>query len=258
MLHRWLRGRLRERVRRDSLVTAGSQTKMATYRISPTDLVYLWNQCRFCFTDVVKNGLQLPRSFSPHFTSADRAVRTALADLEIVDCGVGPRFRIIAQGLWVESQPIPFPEHGLSLSFFGQLDALVVTEHDEVFVVDYKTTTLDDTALSKFRRQLSCYVTAIERPKAASHSLPKYVDGMALLIFDPATFALNPKTKNCGLYGRTRWLELPRRDDLFDAFLTTVAATLAAPEPPQSLASCGICRLRFNRDGVPSVGSRET
>lgn len=220
---------------------------MPNYRISPTDLVYLWNDCKRCFVDKVKHGLELPRVFSPHFTSADRAVRNTLAEIDIVDLGVGPRFRILAQGLWVESSPIVFLEHGVSLSFFGQLDALVVTEHDEIFVVDYKTTTLDDVALRKFRRQLSCYITALERPKTASAALPRYVDGMALLIFDPARFALNTTTKNSGLYGRTRWLELPRRDELFDAFLGEVVATLGASKLPETSSECGFCRLRFSK-----------
>lgn len=221
-------------------------TSIKNYRISPTDLVYLWNDCKRCFVDKVKHGLELPHSFSPHFTSADRAVRNALSGLDVVDFGVGPRFRILAQGLWVESVPILFRQHELSLSFFGQLDALVVTEDDEVFVVDYKTTTLDDSALLKFRRQLACYASAIELPKTPSHALPRYIDGMALLIFNPATFALNPKTKNCGLYGRTRWLEMPRRDDLFDAFLIEVAAALGNKESLQSAETCGCCRLRFS------------
>ncbi len=228
-------------------MTQGSllATETTTFRISPSDLVYLWSDCRRCFVDKYKHGLELPRSFSPHFTSADRAVRTALADLDLIDSGVGPRFKILAQGLWLESQPIPFAKYGILLQFFGQLDALVVTEDGEVWIVDYKTTTLDDTALLKFRRQLSCYVAAMEHPKKASHGLPSHINGMAILVFNPAKFALNPRKKNCGLYGPTRWLELPRRDDLFNAFLEGVVSALASEEPPDSAPMCGICRLRF-------------
>lgn len=215
----------------------------ATYTISPSDLVYLYD-CKRCFVDKIRHGLKLPWNFSPHFTSADRAMRKALTASEIVDLGVGPRFRVVTQGEWVQSRPIEFPNYGIALTLKGQIDALVVTEDREVFVVDYKTTRQDDAELMKFRRQLMCYTTAIERPARPS-ALPTFVDGMALLIFDPATFVFRKDKKIGGLYGSTRWLELPRRDDRFAAFMDEVASTIASDDPPVPNDECGICRLRF-------------
>ena len=223
----------------------------AHHRVSPTDLVYLCEDCRRCFYDKVVNGFKPPRSFSEHFTNADRAMRRALATDEVVDIGVGPRFRVLSQGEWVQSKPILFAESGVTLSFRGQYDAVVVTESDEVFVVDYKTTTLDDHALMKFRRQLMCYVTAIELPASGESNLPAYVEGTALLVFEPAHFAINVKTKRCGLYGPTRWVELPRRNDLFDEFLCKVAAVLADPIAPLRGINCGVCALRFGESYTP-------
>ncbi len=95
-------------------------------------------------------------------------MREALVRDEIIDLGVGPRFRVVAQGEWIESEPILFDAVGISISFAGKYDAVVVTENEEVFVVDYKTTTLDDFALAKFYPQLMAYVTAIELPRSSS------------------------------------------------------------------------------------------
>ena len=107
---------------------------------------------------------------------------------------------------------------------------------------------LDDDALLKLRRQLSCYATALEMPRRPSPELPRHVDGMAVLVFDHAKFAVNARSKNCGLYGPVRWVELPRRTDLFDQFLTGVATALAATDHFASAADCGVCRLRFGLD----------
>lgn len=220
---------------------------LAHYRIAPTDLVYLWEDCKRCFYDKYVHRLERPRSFSEHFTNADRAMRRALPAGKVIDLGVGQRFRVISQGGWVESKPIAFPSHAVSLSFRGQYDAVVVNDSDEFVVVDYKTTTMDDGALMKFRRQLMCYVTAIELPITFDEQMPAYVDATALLVFDPSNFVFNGKTKRSGLYGQTRWVELPRRNDLFDAFLQKVAAMLADPFAPRSDDKCGICLIRQGR-----------
>ncbi len=217
---------------------------VTNYKIFPSDLTYLLNSCKRCFYDKVKHQFKPPANFSEHFTNADRAMRQALASHEIVDLGVGPKFRVVGQGQWVESKPIPFESAGITLSVAGKYDAIVVTEDNEVVVVDYKTTTLDDFALAKFAPQLMSYVTAIELPKNEAEPLA-YVDGIALLVFDPAHFAFNPRTKNCGLYGPTRWVELPRRQEAFDELLAGIAELLAHPEPPRSAPSCDICKLRF-------------
>lgn len=219
----------------------------SNFTIARSDLVYLWDDCRRCFYDHVKNGLELPRSFSPHFTNADRAMRRAIAEHEVVDLGVGPPFRVIAQGEWVESRPIPFAAHGLSLSFRGQIDGLVATgsgDAEELWVVDYKTTTLEDAQLVKFRRQLMSYVVAIEQPASECLGTRRYVDGTALIVFDPSKFVFNAKTKWSGLCGLTRWVELPRRDHLFDQFLSRVAACIASASAPPSDPKCTLCRLR--------------
>jgi len=68
---------------------------------------------------------------------------------------------------------------------------------------------------------------------------------MAILVFDPAPFAFNPKTKNCGLYGRTRWVELSRNLEAFNDLLSSIAQLLAQPTLPRSGPSCDVCALRF-------------
>jgi hypothetical protein len=214
------------------------------YKIFPSDLTYLLKSCKRCFYDKTKHQFKPPANFSEHFTNADRAMRQALASNETVDLGVGPKFRVISQGQWVESKPIPFESAGITLSVAGKYDAIVITEDNEVIVVDYKTTTLDDYALAKFAPQLMSYVTAIELPKTHAEPLA-YVDGIAILVFDPVHFAFNPKTKNCGLYGPTRWVELPRKQDVFNELLAGIAELLAHPNPPRSAPSCDVCRLRF-------------
>jgi len=85
---------------------------------------------------------------------------------------------------------------------------------------------------------------ALEQPARPS-MLPSFIDGMALLVFDPANFVFRKESKVGGLYEKTRWVELPRRDDRFDAFLSGVSAFLASDVLPLPEGACSICRLRF-------------
>jgi len=227
-------------------VSAVVEPALRHFVISPTDLVYLYDECAACFHSAYRLGRKRPTTFSPHFTNADRAMRRALDTEAIVDLGVGPRFRVHSQGVRVESQPVAFPEHGVSLSVAGKYDALVVTEHDEIFVVDLKTTTQDDGALFKFRRQLASYAFALERPLRRPPTGPVAVDGLALLIFDPARYIFKREAKISGLYGPTRWVELPRDDKKFDKLLTSVAELLGGDEPLPD-PTCRYCAFRDGR-----------
>ncbi len=85
--------------------------------------------------------------------------------------------------------------------------------------------------------------------------LPAYVDGIALLVFDPVKFAFNPKTKKSGLYGPTRWVELPRDQKRFDDHMQAVAQLVAHSQPPRSDRNCDICKLRLQVDQEDGVAT---
>ncbi len=93
---------------------------LSHYRISPSDLVYLWEDCKRCFYDKYVHGFERPRSFSEHFTNTDRAMRRALPPGEKFDLGVGQAFRVLRSGrlgrVEVDSLPLARREPVLSRS----------------------------------------------------------------------------------------------------------------------------------------------
>ncbi len=207
--------------------------------ISPSDLVYLWSDCRRCFGEKVLSGVRRPGVFDPAYGMADKAMKRAFADVALVDLGVGPKFRVLAQNAWVRSAQVEFDALGVSLTVSGAYDALVETEHGEIFVVDYKTTNADEGALRKFRRQLAAYAFALEHP-AQGPSID--VDGHALLAYRPENFAFRTRGLS-GLYGRSAWVEIPRDDLAFSTLLTDVAESLARESLP-SAPACAFCAYR--------------
>ena len=146
---------------------------------------------------------------------------------------------MLAQNAYVRSAFVAFEKLGVSLAIGGSYDALVETEHGEVFVVDYKTTNADEGALRKFRRQLAAYAFALEHP-AAGPAIE--IDGHALLAYRPENFAYRTRGLS-GLYGRSAWIEIPRDDAAFGCLLADVAETLSHGLPAPSRA-CAFCAYR--------------
>ena len=218
-------------------------TESEVVSIAPADLVHLYRDCPRCFVQKVRHGVRRPGVFPDVYNVADRAMKTAFADAaaEPVDLGVGPRFRVVAQGFRVKSAPIPFSRLGIALRFEGWIDALVRTTDDELFLVDYKTTKAQD-GLMTYRRQLAAYCFALENPWDA-RTMRYEIDGFALLVYRPYKFAYR-NSGVAGLYGPSEWIELPRRDDLFLKFLEEMAALLSQRDLPAPSPGCAYCAYR--------------
>ena len=75
----------------------------------------------------------------------------------------------------------------------------------------------------------------------------KQVGRLGLLIFEQSVFA---KRKVIGeemqgiLGGALKWIEIPRDDERFFAFLSQVATVLAAPHLPECASNCPNCAYR--------------
>lgn len=224
---------------------------MRNVAVNASDLVFLWDDCKRCFALQVLHGIRRPSVFQDEtYSVADAAMKRAFADAIAVDLGVGPVFQVLSQGVHVRSTATDFPELDLSIRVEGVYDALVATEHSELAVVDYKTTTADELSLRRYWRQLAAYAHALEHPSLGA---PVAVDIEAILAYRPAAFAYRVRGVS-GLYGRTAWIELPRNRERFRSLLHEVAETIGACIPDASPA-CRYCAYRSRTRHVPDVGS---
>jgi len=211
------------------------------FTIGPSQLGWLRGDCERCFLREVAHGVRRPGGPPDAFNLADQAMKKRFDEGEALhDLGVGPRFRIVAQGLHVESQPIPFPARDVELVVKGKLDALVRTEDDEVVVVDYKTLSKTEIATRSYAPQLGAYCLALEAPREGMER--QGIDALALLVFRPQSFTYRTERRVSGLYGATEWLEVPREDASFLTLLDHVAALLGGHEQPVPNPACAWCR----------------
>jgi hypothetical protein len=142
----------------------------------------------------------------------------------------GPRFRIVSQGRWVKSQPIPIAGGEMQLIIRGIYDSMIAFEDEARGICDFKTSPVKPALVGKYARQLHSYAFALEHP------------AVGLAVFEPQTFTAND-AKAATLRGRFAWIDVSRDDGAFGIFLEDIGRLLGGAPPPPSPA-CAFCSYR--------------
>jgi len=188
--------------------------------VSPSAFGFLYEECASCYYHEALGLRKRPRTpFPAIFTAIDLAMK------EHFDSRPwhrptqdGPRFRIVAQGRWVKSQPIPVAGGELELVIRGIYDSLIAFEDEGRGICDFKTSPVKPALVGKYGRQLHSYAFALEHPAAGN---PMTIDRLGLAVFEPQTFTADG-AKAATLGGRFAWIDVPRDDDAFGTFLEDV------------------------------------
>lgn len=215
-----------------------------TWKLNPSDLTFLWDDCRRCFYLKVVKGM--PRPYGP------MAKIFILIDREMKAYYSGKRTESIAEGLppgviehsekWVESRPFHPRDHESACYILGKFDTIVRFDDGTYGVIDFKTSQRKPEQIPFYSRQLHAYARALEDPVPGRFSVAP-VARLGLLVFEPTQYTQG-KTGLVGFAGRASWLEVPRDDEAFDLFLAQVLDLLALREPPRPHADCEWCKYR--------------
>jgi hypothetical protein len=143
------------------------QEEPSVYKISPSDLTFAWDGCKYCFYLKVKHGIVLRGVFPGIFgrmanlTSGfylGRSTQDSSADLP-------PGIVKLREG-YVKSAPISIPSAASQCYINGRFDAVVEFEDGSYGTVDYKTSEAKAEQAAFYSRQLSAYAYALEHPAA--------------------------------------------------------------------------------------------
>jgi hypothetical protein len=205
--------------------------------LAPSDLTFLFEQCKGCFYRKLVLGRRRPSTpFPKIFSTIDRAMKDFYLGRRAEKLAVGAPAGVIGSpDRWVKSIPIPVLGSDRPVVFRGRLDAMVACDDQSVGVVDFKCTLPSDSHLPLFTRQLHAYAWALEQPASGR---PLHVSALGLLCFSPNTFEANGSTG--ALVGELSWIDVPLEDEGFDAFLTEVVSLLEA-DPPTPAPDCHWC-----------------
>jgi hypothetical protein len=216
---------------------------MELYKLSPSELTFLWDECKYCFYMKVKHKIVLGGPFPSIFgkmanlTSEfylGRQTREISPDLPAGIVSLRERF--------VKSAPISIPGAEAQCYIKGRFDAVIEFEDGTFGIVDYKTSEAKEEQIAFYARQLTAYAYALEHPAPNALGLSP-VSRMGLFVITPERFERNPEGEMV-YANRTTWMNVPREDAAFMELLGEVMRVLDAPAPPVPAETCGTCSYR--------------
>src|SRR3989344_4598294 len=210
------------------------------YKLSPSDFAYLYEECKFCYVQKVKNGIYQPSMPMPGVFSA---INTRLQgnlvgkNLQSLSSAL-PSGEVVTQEGWVESVTVP----NTSVFIKGKYDLLVKNPDGTHMLVDLKISEPGEDKIEKYKTQLSAYKFALENPKEGE---AYKITRIGLLIFYPDKVVFENGTALLDF--PPKWLEIPIDEENFSGFIKTVDKLLSGPEPEAS-ETCKWCiyRSRFS------------
>jgi hypothetical protein len=217
---------------------------MTDYRLSPSDLTFLWNECKRCFYLKVREKFRRPSAPFPRiFGLIDRLMKDIyLGESTKKMTDELPEGQAIMSGRWVNSTPIKLPNHDITCSIRGLFDTVVRFADGTYGVVDFKTTTVKPRLVDFYSRQLMAYAYSLEHPMPGKLKAAP-ITRMGLLCFDPQKM-IESEASGLGLTGPATWVECPVNEAAFLAFIDEVMDILELPEAPEPDPECSYCAYR--------------
>lgn len=214
------------------------------WKLSPSDLTFLWDECKRCFYLKVHHNFRRPSGAFPRIFSA--------IDLLMKDIYLGqstkkmtpllPDGQSILSGRWVTSLPYGSPQHADTCTISGIFDTLVKFDDGSYGIVDFKTTSPAEHHVGFYGRQLHAYAYALENAAPGKLNFSP-ISRLGLLCFNPLGMVEEPPA-SLNLNGPAIWVDIPLNPAGFIAFLDEVLTLLEQPEPPEACSDCVFCAYR--------------
>ncbi len=217
---------------------------MENWKLSPSDLTFLWDECPRCFYLKVRHNFRRPAMpFPKIFSKIDLLMKDIYLGYSTKKISPDlPEGKTIMTGRWVTSEPIPTAD-GLNACYIqGIFDTVVQFEDGSYGVVDFKTSEAKEEHIGFYGRQLQAYAYALTHPAPGKLHLSP-VSTLGLLYFEPQHLEETLSTQ-LSLGGPTKWVEIPQDEESFMAFIRQVADLLSQPEPPAANPECAFCAFR--------------
>jgi CRISPR/Cas system-associated exonuclease Cas4 (RecB family) len=218
-----------------------------TYKLSPSDFAYLYEECKLCYYLKVKEGIYQPSMPMPGvFGAINTRIQGSLVgkDLRTLSQGL-PEGKVVMQEGWVDSKVVP----GTHVYIKGKYDLLVYGREGHT-LVDLKISTPEVGKIDKYKTQLNAYKYALENP---GRGKPVEITRMGLLVFYPNKVSY--KDGEASLTFPPKWLEVPQDVDGFVKFAGEIDKLLAGPPPPEG-KSCKWCAYRHVGETLAHINDK--
>ncbi len=213
------------------------------FKLSPSDLTFSWDGCKYCFYLKVKHNIVLHSIFPGMFGKMANLTSEFYLGRSTSDISPAlPPGVVKLRERFVKSTPITIPGAASQCYINGRFDAVIEFEDGSYGIVDYKTSEAKDEHVVFYSRQLSAYAYALEHPAPNALRMSP-ISRLGLFVVTPHRF--EPTSNNEMVFvNKTTWMDVPRDDKAFLTLLGEVLAVLDAPTPPESSEDCETCNYR--------------
>jgi len=215
-----------------------------TWKLSPSDLTFLWDECPRCFyLKVVHKFYRPPMAFPSIFGRIDGLMKSFFEGRSTLEFSPELPAGVVKYGGGsVQSEPLRLPGHADTCHIAGKFDSVLQFADGTYAVVDFKTTSPRPEHVPFYSRQLHAYAYALEHPAPGKFSLTPVVR-LGLFSMDLDGLERH-STDRLALLGPVLWQECPLDMAGFLAFIDRVLCLLEQPEPPPPGEKCGFCKYR--------------
>ena len=207
------------------------------FKLSPSDFKYLWEDCKHCYYQKVKFGVNLPSIGMPGvFSKMNGLLQETIMGMSLdqIDSDL-PAGKIEHKERFLTSVPIPKVK---SCYIAGKFDILSTLDDGTYAIIDFKITDPAEDKLHKFTHQLHAYKFALENP---AKDQPKKISKMGVVAISPSEIAFHKG--HIFFRSKPHWFEISEDMNGFYNFIDQVSALLEG-DLPQPTENCQWCIYR--------------
>ena len=216
-----------------------SNGKNHLYKLSPSDFAYLWEECKFCYYQKIRNGVSYSGVFPAMFGRINNLLQNSIMGQNLRDIHPElPSGIISVQEGFMKSKVLP----GTNCFLSGRFDILTVLDDGTHAIIDFKITTPDEEKIQKYKSQLHAYKYALENPDNGDE--PRKISIMGVVSIKPDEMKL--------IDGKIvfttipTWHHVKYDKESFEKLITEISEVLNG-DLPTSSKTCKLCiyRSRF-------------
>lgn len=215
--------------------------------ISPSDLTFLWGECKKCFWMKYNKGLTRPGFMplvGPMSAYQEQSYRNASTKVigDALDFGT-----VTDWGKPVESVPLKIKGKDSRWKIKGKYDVIATLANNSVALIDCKVTTSEmaEDKVDLYWPQLEAYAFALENPANGDGVTVSETGLLMWRVVGADTNHLTSFTFKC----EKGYLSAGRQPERFDRFIAEVIELLDGPIP-ESDESCPICKYVAKREAI--------
>ena len=203
------------------------------YKLSPSDLTFLYDWCQRCFYLKVKHGITQPSIPIPSiFSKIAVLLKEYYAGKRTNELHQELSPGIVEYGeVRIESKIFTFKDHRDTCYIKGRFDVVLKFDDGTYGVIDYKTGNPEGGATKSYARQLHSYAYALENPAPGSLKLAP-VSMMGLLYFHP-TAVSQRDLRVLSFDSDIHFINVEKNNEEYYRFIEDVLRLLESPQTPE-------------------------